>query len=100
MGGCFHEIEGAVVVLRSKGVYTQAKVYQRNGRIYAAKGSSFIALSRDGTSVPTISVDAIEFENMNPELDRLGRMYVPGAVPTLNAPDKVLLLTDNWTKVD
>lgn len=76
----FHVIDDAQVILRSKGVYKQAKVYQRNDRIYAAYGSGFIALSKNGTSAPNIGVDelALGFE---PDADPLGRLYMPGKAP-------------------
>lgn len=81
MGIGFHIIEDATIILRTKGVYQQVKAYERRGRIYAAKGSSFIAMSKTGTSVPDTSVEDFEFEGLTPDYDALGRMYMPGKVP-------------------
>lgn len=56
----FHEVTDAQVVLRSKGVYRQAKVFRRGADIYAAWGSGFIRLlSGSGTTVPTVVWDSI-----------------------------------------
>lgn len=85
MGVAFHVIEDALVILRTKGVYKQVKAYQRRGRIYAAQGSSFIAMSKTGTSVPNTSIE--DFEGLTPDYDALGRMYMPGKVPA-DAPRK------------
>lgn len=76
----FHVIDDAVVILRNKGIYKQAKVYQRNDRLYAAYGSGYIGLSQSGTSVPNVSVDelALGFEASK---DPLGRLYMPGKAP-------------------
>lgn len=56
----FHVIEDAVVILRSKGVYKQAKVYERGGYLYAGYGSGFIRMGANGTGLPNVSVDAFE----------------------------------------
>lgn len=51
----FHEIPDAQVVLRSKGVFRQAKVFRRGADIYAAWGSGFIRLlAHGGTTVPVV----------------------------------------------
>lgn len=51
----FHEVPDAQVILRSRGVYRQAKVFRRGSDIYAAWGSGFIRLlSGSGTTVPTV----------------------------------------------
>lgn len=51
----FSIVEDAQVILFSKGVYRQVKVYERDGKFYAAQGSGFIRLSRGGqTTVPSI----------------------------------------------
>lgn len=44
MDKLFHVIEGSAVVLTSKGVFRQTKVYHRNKSIYAAYGGGFIKL--------------------------------------------------------
>lgn len=52
----FHEIPEGVVILRSRGVFRQAKVYRRGAYVYAAFGSGFIRLlAHSGTSVPSVS---------------------------------------------
>lgn len=58
----FHEIPDAQVILRSKGVFKQAKLFRRGEDVYAAWGSGFIRLLKhSGTTVPTVSwlVDSI-----------------------------------------
>ena len=51
----FHEIPDAQVVLRTKGVFRQAKAFRRNDEVYAAWGAGFIRLLRHGgTTVPTV----------------------------------------------
>lgn len=57
----FHEVPDAQVILRSKGVYRQAKVFRRGSDIYAAWGSGFIRLlSGSGTTVPTVVWDDLD----------------------------------------
>lgn len=52
----FNVVEGAAVVLVSRGVYRQAKVFLRDGEVYAGWGSGFVRLTADGgTTVPTVS---------------------------------------------
>jgi len=52
----FHEIPDAQVILRSKGVFKQAKLFRRGEDVYAAWGSGFIRLLKHGgTTVPTVS---------------------------------------------
>lgn len=52
----FHVIDDAQVILRSKGVYRQSKVYRRDTALYAAWGGGFIQLrGNDGTSRPDVS---------------------------------------------
>ena len=54
----FHVIEDAAVVLRSKGVYRQAKVYRRAEGLYAGYAGGFIRLmANGGTSRPEVSWD-------------------------------------------
>ena len=60
MGDLFHIIDDAQVILRSKGVFRQAKVYRREDRLYAGWGSGFIRLGgRDATSCPNVSYEAL-----------------------------------------
>jgi hypothetical protein len=52
----FHEIPDAQVILRSKGVFKQAKLFRRGEDVYAAWGSGFIRLLKhSGTTVPAVS---------------------------------------------
>jgi hypothetical protein len=57
----FHIIEDAYAILRNKqGVYRQAKIYRRDGYLYAGYSGGFIRLHRLGTSNPYIFWDTIE----------------------------------------
>lgn len=59
----FHEIPDAAVILASKGVFRQAKVFVRNKEIFAAHGSGFIRLydrPLKGTSVSHIRWEDID----------------------------------------
>lgn len=70
----FHEVPDAQVILRSKGVYRQAKVFRRGTDIYAAWGSGFIRLlSASGTTVPTICWLAIFDPNGAIDADVIGK---------------------------
>lgn len=52
----FHIVDDGVVILRSKGVFRQAKLFVRDGYFYAGHGGGFVKLmSGNGTSVPAIS---------------------------------------------
>lgn len=61
----FHEIPDGAVILRSKGVFKQAKVFRRGADVFAAHGTGFIRLlSSGGTTLPTthwldISADGV-----------------------------------------
>lgn len=55
----FHVIDDAQVVLRSKGVFKQVKLYRRGEHVYAGWGSGFIRLLKHGqTTHPSVSYDA------------------------------------------
>lgn len=59
----FHIIEEAAVILRTKGVWKQAKVYLRGTAVYAAAGGGFVRLYKGGgTSVPNLSWDDIDID--------------------------------------
>jgi hypothetical protein len=59
MDDFFHVIDDIQIVLRSRGVYRQSKVYQRHGRLYAGLGSGFVVLLQSGgTSCPNVSWEA------------------------------------------
>ena len=57
MASKFHIVDDATVVLREKGIYRQACVYQLGGRVFAEyrKGAFIAILSNDGTSAPNVS---------------------------------------------
>jgi hypothetical protein len=56
-------------------VYRQAKVFQRDGKLYAQYGGGFVGLRRDGgTTVPTIQCDWIE--GVDVAYNELGAMLV------------------------
>jgi hypothetical protein len=47
----FNPLEGSVL-LRSKGSFTEAKIFERNGQIYAKRGNAYIRLmTHERTSV-------------------------------------------------
>lgn len=57
----FHIIDDAAVIMRSKGVFRQAKVFVRGEGLYAGHGNGFIRLyTGGGTSVPSLSWDDID----------------------------------------
>ena len=57
----FHIIDDAFCILRSRGVYRQAKVYRRGTALFAAFGSGFIKLlGSSGTSCPNVSWEALD----------------------------------------
>ena len=58
----FTIIPDAQVVLRSKGIFKQAALYSREGRLYAKWGSGFIGLRHtgSGTTVPHVLWEHIE----------------------------------------
>ena len=56
----FHIVEDAVVILRSKGVFYQKKVYRRGDRLFAGWGGGFIRLGGgDATSNPNVSYEEL-----------------------------------------
>ena len=59
----FHIIEDAQIVLRSKGVFYQKKLYRRGNRLYAGWGGGFIRIGAgDATSNPNVSWEGIDRE--------------------------------------
>lgn len=62
----FHIIPDGDAVLRSKGVFKQAKVYRRGKDVYAAHGAGFIRLiQHGGTTVPNIHWLGIDAEGVS-----------------------------------
>lgn len=67
----FHVIDDGAAILRSKGVYRQAKIFRRAGDIFASWGVGFIKLGpRGGTSNPNVSW--IDVEGDDVVCDRVG----------------------------
>lgn len=55
-GDLFHVIDDAFVILCSRGVYRQAKLYRRGLSLYAAFGGGFVkVMGMNGTSAPNVS---------------------------------------------
>lgn len=58
----FHEIPDAAAIVRQKGgVFKQAKVFHRNGRLYVGAAGGFVRICAKfgdtwGTSAPNVSV--------------------------------------------
>lgn len=46
----FHRVDGAHVVLKTKGVFRQLDVYTFRGMLWAKKGGGFVPLYRRGTN--------------------------------------------------
>lgn len=79
----FHIIEDAHVILLSKGVYKQSKVYRRGDRLFAGYGAGFIRLGgmmsdRGETSCPGVSYETLDL----PFVASQG----PGRVPLFPTP--------------
>lgn len=72
----FHLIDDAAAILVSKGVYRQVKVYQRGGALFAAHGSGFIRLYKNGTSLPTVRCEEVDVPGWHISLDAFGKMSV------------------------
>ncbi len=75
----FSLIPDATIILRSNGVYRQAKAYSRGEHVYAGHGSGFVRLHKQpGTSNPNILWDETDVEH---KMDKLGR-------PTYTTPSE------------
>ena len=79
----FHIVEDAAVILRSRGVYKQAKVFLRGNGVYAGVGGGFVRLYANGiTGSPTLLWDDIEIEGasaLDLVPDALGKLSYAGA---------------------
>lgn len=77
----FHIIDDAAVILRSRGVYRQAKVYLRGADLYAGHGAGFIRLyAGGGTGLPSVSWDDIDLIDWDIEkivAGPMGKLSVP-----------------------
>lgn len=78
----FHIIDDAAVILRSRGVYRQAKVFVRGDGLFAGHGGGFVRLyTNGGTSVPTLSWEDIDVGQPGPVLsDGMHRLLAPSSV--------------------
>lgn len=56
----FHVIDDAAAILVSKGVYRQAKVYRRGKELFAAYGTGFIRIYKNGTSLPNVRCEDVD----------------------------------------
>lgn len=74
----FTLIEDGYVVLRRRGVFKPAKLYLRNGHIYAGYAGGFIRLLKHegGTSCPDVLYDDLHLP-FTPTSDALGRLQKP-----------------------
>lgn len=77
MSGRFEILNDAFVILRSKGVYRQAKVYERKGLLYAQHGNGFIGISASGgTSLPNVRVEDYDL-GFEPAKGAFGYLSLP-----------------------
>ena len=61
MDNLFHIIDGAQVIIKSRGVFYQKKVYVRGDRFYAQWGGGFIRIgSGDSTSCPNTAWENLD----------------------------------------
>lgn len=78
----FTVIEGSVAVSKSKGIYRQGKLYERNKRIYAQWGNGYITISKGGsgpnfsTSIPDVVIEEYHLP-FEPKYTAVGFMYIP-----------------------
>ena len=74
----FTIIEDGYVVLVKRGLYKQAKVYSRNGYIFAGYSGGFIRLSKNegATSVPDLKYEDLVLP-FTPKADSIGRLQLP-----------------------
>jgi hypothetical protein len=58
----FHQVQGAVCILRSKGVFKQVDVFVYGKRLFAKWGGGFIGLKAhsNGTTLPSVTWEHIE----------------------------------------
>jgi len=55
----FHIVEDSFAIARCKGVWRQAKIYHREGKLFIGFGGGYVKLYKHGTSRPDIFVDDI-----------------------------------------
>lgn len=71
----FHVLDDVAVILRSKGVFRQAKAYRRGVGLYAGHGTGFIRLYKDGgASLPSVTWEG--HDGPDTTYDSMGRAQV------------------------
>jgi hypothetical protein len=73
----FHIVDDAFVILRCRGVFRQARVYLREGFLYAGWAGDFVRLSKGGTSRPDVLRDEIDVP-FKYTFDALEKMKIDG----------------------
>jgi len=59
------DFDDAAVILRSRGVFRQAKICRRGEDVFAAWGAGYIRLlAHSGTTVPRVSWDDLEAQSV------------------------------------
>tara|TARA_R110002153_G_scaffold274298_2_gene448222 strand:- start:36905 stop:37153 length:249 start_codon:yes stop_codon:yes gene_type:complete len=76
MTALFTILPDSFAILRSSGVYRQAKLFSRVGFVYAAHGSGFIRLSRSGTTIPKVSIADLVLD-FTPAYNNVGWLIAP-----------------------
>jgi len=88
----FHVVEDAAVILRSRGVYKQAKVYLRGKDVYAGAAGGFVRLyTGGGTGHPNISWDDIDLNGVGGDSltpDALGKLSFKGSSKQIEGTGK------------
>ena len=61
MKDLFHIIDDAQIILKSKGVFYQKKLYRRGDRLYAGWGAGYIRIGgQSATSCPNVSWESMD----------------------------------------
>lgn len=83
MNELFKIIPDAFAILHNGGVYKQAQLYERAGRVYAQASGGYVMLrAQNGTSHPKLRWDHVEGVDTDmrgdgsPRYDKLGRMIL------------------------
>ena len=56
----FEKIEGSVVIIAKKGVYSQHEAWIRKDEVFCKVGSGFLGMRRNGTSV--IGIQLVDYD--------------------------------------
>lgn len=68
----FHVLDNEHVVLQSKGIYRQAKLYRRGDDLFAGHGNGYVRLTgQNGTSHPDINVVELSVQTETTPTGRL-----------------------------